>query len=352
MMPRSRSRARGATRWACKRGADDPDPQTRDRARIPARSPRPTHVVPRRAPAPGCPLDRPRRTDARGGPPRREASRHRHSDPGGDGRHRAVRDPLPRERCSLHDRARPLPLGHRAAGARRRLLHPDGTRACQRALCRPALVRDVRHAGREARRLPASAGGRARRSRRNHHRPLGGDPRHGRKQYRPAVPRRVRARRRGHAPRRGLRGVLRSLGRKGDVISNVRESMASVERMLLFLSASMARPQRAHGFHADWRTAIRDVQSIDEHATFLSNKVQFLLDATLGLVTIEQNDIIKLFSVVAVVFMPPTLVASIYGMNFKHMPELDWLDGYPMALGLMLVAAVTPYLYFRWRQWL
>jgi len=160
--------------------------------------------------------------------------------------------------------------------------------------------------------------------------------------------------REGEGTRRaaGFRGVLRSLGRKGDVISNVRESMASVERMLLFLSASMARPQRAHGFHADWRTAIRDVQSIEEHATFLSNKVQFLLDATLGLVTIEQNDIIKLFSVVAVVFMPPTLVASIYGMNFKHMPELDWLDGYPMALGLMLVAAVTPYLYFRWRQWL
>jgi magnesium transporter len=151
----------------------------------------------------------------------------------------------------------------------------------------------------------------------------------------------------------GFRGVLRSIGRKGDVISNVRESMASVERMLLFLSASMPpRPQRTHGYQAEWRTALRDVQSIEEHATFLSNKVQFLLDATLGLVTIEQNDIIKLFSVVAVVFMPPTLVASIYGMNFKHMPELDWLEGYPMALGLMLVAAVTPYLYFRWRQWL
>jgi magnesium transporter len=129
--------------------------------------------------------------------------------------------------------------------------------------------------------------------------------------------------------------------------------MASVERMLLFLSASMPpRPQRTHGYQAEWRTALRDVQSIEEHATFLSNKVQFLLDATLGLVTIEQNDIIKLFSVVAVVFMPPTLVASIYGMNFKHMPELDWLEGYPLALGLMLLAAVTPYVYFRWRQWL
>lgn len=164
-----------------------------------------------------------------------------------------------------------------------------------------------------------------------------------------AVFERERERKRRNA---GYRAALGSLGRKGDVISNVRESMASVERMLLFLSASMPRPQRTHGFQADWRTAIRDVQSIEEHATFLANKVQFLLDATLGLVTIEQNDIIKLFSVVAVVFMPPTLVASIYGMNFKHMPELDWLLGYPMALIVMLVAAITPYLYFRWKQWL
>ena len=91
------------------------------------------------------------------------------------------------------------------------------------------------------------------------------------------------------------------------MISNVRESMVSVERLLLFLSAAMPRPQRALGFQAEWRTALRDVQSIEEHATFLSSKVQFLLDATLGLVTIEQNDIIKLFSVMSVVFLPPTL---------------------------------------------
>ena len=104
-------------------------------------------------------------------------------------------------------------------------------------------------------------------------------------------------------PRRAttFRAALRSLGRKGDVISNARESMVSIERLLLFLSASMTRPQRADGFKAEWRTALRDVQSIEEHASFLSNKVQFLLDATLGLVTIEQNDIIKLFSVMSVI---------------------------------------------------
>ncbi|WP_112663222.1 magnesium transporter CorA family protein [Microvirga flavescens] len=149
-----------------------------------------------------------------------------------------------------------------------------------------------------------------------------------------------------------FRAALKSIGRKGDVISNVRESMASVERMLLFLSSSMPRPQRPHSYRAEWRTAVRDVQSIEEHATFLSNKVQFLLDATLGLVSIEQNDIIKLFSVMAVIFLPPTLVASIYGMNFQVMPELQWEFGYPLAIGLMILAAVLPYLFFRWKRWL
>jgi magnesium transporter len=149
-----------------------------------------------------------------------------------------------------------------------------------------------------------------------------------------------------------FRAALKSLGRKGDVISNTRESMVSIERLLLFLSASMPRPQRAHGFQAEWRTALRDVQSIEEHATFLSSKVQFLLDATLGLVTIEQNDIIKLFSVMAVIFLPPTLVASIYGMNFEIMPELRWALGYPFAIAMMILAAVLPYWFFRWKRWL
>ena len=82
------------------------------------------------------------------------------------------------------------------------------------------------------------------------------------------------------------------------------------------------------------------------------SKIQFLLDATLGLVNLEQNNIIKLFSVMAVMFMPPTLIASIYGMNFKRMPELEWPFGYPMAIVLMIVAAVLPYVFFRWKRWL
>ena len=85
---------------------------------------------------------------------------------------------------------------------------------------------------------------------------------------------------------------------------------------------------------------------------FLSNKINFLLDATLGLINLEQNQIIKIFSVAAVVFLPPTLIASIYGMNFEHMPELKWLLGYPWALGLMVVSAILPYVYFKQRGWL
>lgn len=147
--------------------------------------------------------------------------------------------------------------------------------------------------------------------------------------------------------------VIQKIGQHEHIISNVRESMVSVERVLLFLSANYKRPKKAaKGFSGEWRSTVRDVQAIEEHATFLSNKLQFMLDATLGLVSIEQNKIIKLFSVVSVALMPPTLIASIYGMNFKVMPELDWQLGYPMALGLMVLCAVLPYMFFRWKKWL
>ncbi|MCA3668534.1 MAG: magnesium transporter, partial [Methylobacterium sp.] len=90
----------------------------------------------------------------------------------------------------------------------------------------------------------------------------------------------------------------------------------------------------------------------EDHATFLASKIQFLLDATLGLVNLEQNKIIKIFSVAAVIFLPPTLIASIYGMNFKVMPELEWAAGYPMALALMVAAAGGTYAFFKAKRWL
>ena len=90
-----------------------------------------------------------------------------------------------------------------------------------------------------------------------------------------------------------------------------------------------------------------DIQALTEHASFTSGHISFLLDAALGLINIEQNSIIKFFSVVAVVFLPPTLVASIYGMNFDIMPELHWVMGYPWALLLMVISGVAPFLWFK-----
>ncbi len=103
---------------------------------------------------------------------------------------------------------------------------------------------------------------------------------------------------------------------------------------------------------AQLKTMQRDLSSLSDHATYLTNKITFLLDAMIGVVSLEQNNIIKLFSVAAVVLMPPTLVASIYGMNFEGMPELKWALGYPFALVLMLVAAIVPYFFFKWQKWL
>jgi magnesium transporter len=100
------------------------------------------------------------------------------------------------------------------------------------------------------------------------------------------------------------------------------------------------------------KTAGRDVQSLADHIGYLSTKITFLLDATLGMINNEQNTIIKIFSVLAVALMPPTLVGTIYGMNFKHMPELEWQWGYPWALFLMVLSALLPWLYFKRKGWL
>jgi magnesium transporter len=96
----------------------------------------------------------------------------------------------------------------------------------------------------------------------------------------------------------------------------------------------------------------RDVLSLSDHATYLSNKITFLLDAMLGVVTIEQNNIIKIFSIAAVALMPPTLIASIYGMNFRKIPELEWAFGYPYAVALMICSAILPFVIFKWKKWL
>ena len=153
-------------------------------------------------------------------------------------------------------------------------------------------------------------------------------------------------------PNHGYQTILRTIGRKGDLTSKTRESLVSIGRLVLFLANEADNIKLAKDPRAQVRSMARDVQSLTDHSSFLINKIQFLLDAVVGMVSMEQNNVIKIFSVVAVVMMPPTLIASIYGMNFKHMPELEWVAGYPLALIVMIIAAIAPYLYFKWRKWL
>ena len=156
--------------------------------------------------------------------------------------------------------------------------------------------------------------------------------------------------RHGHAKQYSQ--ILIAIGRKGDLTSKVRESLVSVGRVVTFLSAVMEGVKWSKDMREQLKTMQRDVASLTDHASYLSSKITFVLDAMLGVVNLEQNNIIKLFSVMAVVLMPPTLIASIYGMNFKMMPELEWVHGYPMALLMMLAAAVLPYFLFKWKKWL
>jgi magnesium transporter len=146
--------------------------------------------------------------------------------------------------------------------------------------------------------------------------------------------------------------ILIAIGRKGDLASKVRESLVSVGRVVTFLSAAVEGVKWSKDMREQLKTQQRDVASLTDHASYLAGKITFVLDALLGVVNLEQNNIIKLFSVMAVVLMPPTLIASIYGMNFKDMPELEWTHGYPLALIAMVAAAVLPYLIFKWKNWL
>lgn len=148
-----------------------------------------------------------------------------------------------------------------------------------------------------------------------------------------------------------LEEMLRQVGISGDLLSKARESMLSISRLLAFI---VQTPYFKSGSEeaARVQTLLRDIQALNDHASFLSGKLNFLLDATLGMLSIEQNGIIKIFSVAAVVFLPPTLVASIYGMNFDEIPELHLSFGYPMALFLMALSAYLPYRFFKKKGWL
>ena len=150
---------------------------------------------------------------------------------------------------------------------------------------------------------------------------------------------------------REFQDVLRALGRKHDLSGKIRESLLTMSRVLAFLAQAMdTSPNKDVLPHV--KTLTRDVQSLQDHLSYLATKLSYLLDATLGLINIDQNNIIKIMSVAAMVFLPPTLIASVYGMNFQHMPELSWMEGYPLSLVLMVVSAVGPYIWFKRKGWL
>jgi magnesium transporter len=146
--------------------------------------------------------------------------------------------------------------------------------------------------------------------------------------------------------------MLRELERSQTLVAKARISLMSLSRLMSYLTRRAHDIPSGKMLRQEVLTLIHDVRSLQDHTNYLGNSIAFELQAILGMVSIEQNNIIKIFSVAAVVFLPPTLVASIYGMNFQFMPELRWLLGYPMALVLMIGSAVLPYLWFKRRGWL
>lgn len=147
--------------------------------------------------------------------------------------------------------------------------------------------------------------------------------------------------------------LLKTIGRHGDLNSKAKEALVGLDRILSFMFYHIDSAGKP-GKHltSQLKSIEQDIHALTDYAGFLSGKINFLLEAALGMITIEQNTIIKFFSVAAVIFLPPTLIASIYGMNFTHMPELEWVFAYPATIAVMLLSAIVPYLYFKHRKWL
>ncbi len=153
----------------------------------------------------------------------------------------------------------------------------------------------------------------------------------------------------GNAENDDMESVLTDIATQEDINGKVRISMMDLQRMLyLLLRAGLLNAEQSERL----RDIIRDSESLIAHSSFLFDKIKFLLDTTLGFINVNQNKIIKIFSVASVMFLPPTMIASVYGMNFQIMPELSWHLGYPYALLLMVLSAALPFWYFRRRGWL
>lgn len=151
---------------------------------------------------------------------------------------------------------------------------------------------------------------------------------------------------------RQLSNLIEAIGAQGDLTAKTRESLASLERLVQYAGVALPSPYDKGTNRARLKLAGRDIRSLEDHVTFLSNKINFLLDATLGMISVQQNEVIRVLTVAATIFFPPTLIGTVYGMNFTDMPELHWSFGYPFAIGLMIASAVLPYLFFKRRGWL
>ncbi len=149
-----------------------------------------------------------------------------------------------------------------------------------------------------------------------------------------------------------LQAVLRRTGREGEQIARVRLSLLTIERAVSYFGQTLTDEQRGTVLKAPVKGLMRDIHALEVHADHLSARVALASDSTMGMINLSQNQTIKIVSIVAVVFLPPTVIASAYGMNFEVMPELKWVWGYPMAIGLMVASGVGTYLFFKWRRWL
>ncbi|MCX5515689.1 magnesium transporter [Kaistia algarum] len=160
-------------------------------------------------------------------------------------------------------------------------------------------------------------------------------------------------RKRGRKRSQFLAAALGGLGKQGNLASKSRESLASLERLVQYAATVMPeRGAKGDGLSARLKLALRDIRSLEDHVTFLLSKITFLLDATLGLVSNEQNRVVSVLTVVSTILLPPMLIGTIYGMNFKDMPELEWVFGYPVAVSAMILSAILPYLFFKLRGWM
>jgi magnesium transporter len=156
----------------------------------------------------------------------------------------------------------------------------------------------------------------------------------------------------GYKRDRKLELVIHDIGMQNDLAAKIRESLASLERLVQFAGLALPAAFEKGQNRQRLKLVARDIRTLEDHVLFLSTKISFLLDATLGMISVDQNEVIRVLTVAATFFFPPTLVGTIYGMNFEWMPELGWRFGYPLSLLAMLVSVLIPYIYFKRKHWL